>query len=182
MWSVSTPRETNAWSMKVMLHPALSVTLSVKFEWLLTGTIAHDARVYTQSNEHSESKIWMLTNRLLDWSIFMGAGNFACQFSKVGLCSSRQPSTRRSGSLRTKLGINWVCTAKYQIFLFKIEILSPKCPQSGLKKHKIIAWKSFLPNHSALIDHFECNRWFALIIKNESLLPKNQHPWVGLWF
>ena len=44
---------------------------------------------------------------------FMGAGNFSCQFSKVGLCLSRLPSTQKIGLLPSKLGVKWVCTAKY---------------------------------------------------------------------
>ena len=35
---------------------------------------------------------------------FMGAGNSARQFSNVGLCFSRLPSTQKSGFLPTTLG------------------------------------------------------------------------------
>ena len=56
----------------------------------------------------------------------------------------RLPSTQKSGSLPTKLGVKWVCTVRYQIFLFIIGILSPKWPLSGHKKHKIITRKNFL--------------------------------------
>ena len=55
-----------------------------------------------------------------------GAGNSACQFSKVGLCLSRLQSTQKSGFLPIKVGVRWVCTATNQIFLFRIGILSPK--------------------------------------------------------
>ena len=75
-----------------------------------------------------------------------------------------------------------VCTAKYQIFLFKIEILSPKLPLFGLKKQKIISWKNFLQEIFSTDRLFCVNRQFALIIKNGSLLLKNQRPGVGLWW
>ena len=60
-------------------------------------------------------------NRIYEVRIFRGAkgaGNSVCQLSKVGLCLSRLPSTQKAGSLPTKLGVKWVCAAKYQILLF----------------------------------------------------------------
>ena len=82
--------------------------------------------------------------------VFMGAGgtgNSACQFSKVGLCLSRMPpaiypkkwvSIHKIGG---KLGLH---SKMLDFFLSKIGISWPKWPGlSGLKKHKIIAWKNF---------------------------------------
>ena len=45
-----------------------------------------------------------------------GAGNSARQFADVGLYLSRLPSTQTSGSLPTKMGVKWVCRAKYKMF------------------------------------------------------------------
>ena len=91
-----------------------------------------------------ETSSWVINTSRLIVKIFMDAGISACRLSKVGLSLSKQPSTHKSGSLPLKLGVKWVCTAKYQIFLSEIGNLSPKWLVSGLEKHKIIAWKNFL--------------------------------------
>ena len=73
-----------------------------------------------------------------------GACNSACQLSKEGFCLSRLPSTQKKWVIPTKLGgFEWVCTARYRIFLVRIGILLPKWPLYGLQKHHIIAWKNY---------------------------------------
>ena len=72
-----------------------------------------------------------------------GAGNSACQFSKMGFCLSKLPSNQNSESLPTKVGVKWVSTAKCQIFLFRLGILSQKLPLSDVKTHNIIARKIY---------------------------------------
>ena len=101
----------------------------------------------------------------------MLATGVACQFSKVGLCLSSLPST--------KLGVKWVGKSKYPIFLFKIRILLPKWPLSGLTKHNLLLERIFNEKYSVLIDYFVRNRRFALIIKNGSLLPEKSAPLGG---
>ena len=69
---------------------------------------------------------------------------FRCSIEYFTTMPSRNTKVFYGCWLPANLGVKWVSTANYQIFLFKICILSPKWPSSGLKNHKIIAYKSFL--------------------------------------
>ena len=111
---------------------------------------------------------------VFSWDWVLGCWQLCPQFPKMGLCLSRLPSTQKCGFLSTKLGGKWVCTAKYQIFLFKIEILSPKGPLSRLKKHKILLERILCEKYSALIDYFVRTRRFALILIIKNGLRRTQ--------
>ena len=66
------------------------------------------------------------------------------------------------------------CHEKLQNFTLKFNKIS----HLGLL---VAGYRNILVEYSALINYYVCNRQFALIIKSGSLLPKNQHPWMGLW-
>ena len=94
-----------------------------------------------------------------------GAGNSACQFSKMGFCLSKLPSNQNSGFLPTKLGVKWVSTAKCQIFLFRLGILSKKITTTYLALKRIIFLleRYILPYQSFKNRCFKVNRFRAQV-------------------
>ena len=108
----------------------------------------------------------------------MGAGNSAWTYSNVGVRLPKLSSTQKSGSLSTKLG---VCGAEQQNIRFFGSKQEFYRQNFIVGKHMLLHERIFYEKYSTLIDYFVCNRQFALVIKNGSLLQKYQHPWEGLW-
>ena len=70
----------------------------------------------------------------------MGAGNLACQFSKVGLCLSRLPSTQKVNTIGGKVGLNSTISdfsVQNRKFIARMAII-------WCKKAKDYCWKEFL--------------------------------------
>ena len=98
-----------------------------------------------------------------------GAGNSVCQFPMVGLGLLRLSSPHNKCVSSYKIGDKVVLHRKISYFSVQNRISIAKMV---LKSTRLLLESIFYKKYSALISYFLCNRRFALIIKNGSLLPK----------